>query len=182
MDPKRLWIVNFGRNGKRRKPGQTDELKQIQAGLKDIDRALKNLALEMDGHEMSAETASLFEGLGSYIKPDGLWQTLMRRGSSHRLLVPLADRALEELGWAKLHLNNAALQADLVPMISYKILSISVRLDKIQQVLESTSVETQELMAEVLKAHRKRLIQISQNLMENFGAHADNRLLGSPGS
>lgn len=182
MDPK-IWLLgSYGRNGNGRKPDLPNEMELLDEAIRKVDRMLDELAVQLDGREMSAETSSMFEGLGTYIKPDGLWQTLTRRGSSHRLLVPLADRALEDLGWAKLHLNNAALQADLAPMISYKILSISVRLDKIQKVLESTSVETQELMAKVLKAQRDHLLQISQKLVENFGAHADNRLLGSRGS
>lgn len=177
------WLKNMlGGNGNGHKPELVTEMKDLDKGIQDIDRMLNSLLMQLDGHEMNAETASMVEGFGAHINRNALWRFLERRGSSYRITAPLGDAIIEFQGKGKLHLQLASLLADFIPLVSLKMLLSSVRLDKFQQVVEHTSDETQALMNQMTELHRKQLLQFSQKMVESFEADAMDRLNGSRGS
>lgn len=181
-NPKDLHEILFSRNGNEQKNPNGQTVRFLSDEFLEVDREIRELGNLLNRSDLSRETSGIIESFGGHFNQNVLTRLLHRRGSSHRLQAPLADRVLEFEGWGKLHLAVAALQADMVPIISFKIMKVANRLDRMQQVSEKLSDESRELMQDVFDLGRKNLHRIAEELVESFGADAQNRLTGGPNS
>lgn len=177
------WLKStLSENGNGQKPPLPTEPDRLEKGIQNIDRMLDNLLVDLDGHDTKIENTSLMEGLGAYINRNVLERVVERLGGSYRINAALGQALIEFEGEGKMRLQTTALLADIIPLITLKVLLTSVRLDKFDPVIQNTSPETQALMAQTMKAQREQLFQNSQEQLENFKSFVMNRLNGPRGS
>ena len=126
---------------------------------------------------MNSESAQMIEGFGAHINTGILTRILQKRGGAYRTVAPLADKIVELEGWGKLHLQAAALRADMVIIIEYKVLMTLQRMGKIEEILPHCSERMRGVMERVLDGHCEYLYQLSQEVTAMFGTDATNRLM-----
>jgi hypothetical protein len=174
------WLENLtGGNGDGRSASIAADLLENQRDLHDIDRMMNELAAQLNEQDLNNETKNMVENIGGYINSGLFSKVLDRIGGTYRVNRALGDSVVILEGEAKRHLHASGLAADLSLVITYKIFRVSVRLDKIQQVMEIASDETQELMTRVLAVQREHLFHNSNKLIEYFSADAIDMVMGS---
>jgi hypothetical protein len=177
---KESWLESLtGGNGDGRDPDIAATLLENKRDLQDIDRMMNELAVQLNEQDLNNETMSMVENIGGYINSNLLSRVLHQIGGTYRVNRSLGDSLVIVEGEAKRRLHASGLAADLTVVITYKIFRVSVRLDKIQQVMKSASDQTIELMKDVLVAQRKHLFHIADKLIEYFNADAIDMMMGS---
>lgn len=177
MKNPKTWIEDvLQSNGTEYNPGDQDHLGSVGHVSLDIDRRMRELRASLDSQEVNSLGPRMVESFGVHINPGFFSRILHRRGSSNRILVPLADRTIEDEGWGKLYLNQSLLQSNMVPLLTIDLMSKLTWLDKSERVSKHMLDASQDAMQKHLDNMRQMLVRNAEEALEQFRADMLARL------